>query len=68
MFFGSTYTVQLGSIGFYNPIRIDPVLDMSLETQAKGVDVVLHVTGPIDNMKLSYTSDRRSSSRKLSAC
>ena len=57
VFFGSTYTVNSGNIGFYNPIRIDPVLDISLETQAKGVDVVLHVTGPIDNMKLSYTSD-----------
>jgi len=57
VFFGSTFTVNSGSIGFYNPIRIEPVLDISLETQAKGVDVVLHVTGPIDNMKLSYTSD-----------
>ncbi len=57
VFFGSTYTVNSGSIGFYNPVRIDPVLDISLETQANGVDVVLHVTGPIDNMKLSYTSD-----------
>jgi translocation and assembly module TamB len=57
VFFGSTYTVNSGSIGFYNPVRIDPILDISLETQAKGVDVVLHVTGPIDNMKLSYTSD-----------
>jgi translocation and assembly module TamB len=32
-------------------------LDLSLETTAKGVDVVLRVTGPVDNMKLSYTSD-----------
>jgi translocation and assembly module TamB len=57
VFFGSTYTVNSGNIGFYNPVRIDPILDVNLETQAKGVDVVLHVTGPIDNMKLSYTSD-----------
>lgn len=57
VFFGSTYTVNSSSIGFFNPVRIDPILDMSLETQSKGVDVVLHVTGPIDNMKLSYTSD-----------
>jgi translocation and assembly module TamB len=57
VFFGSTYTVNSGSIGFYNPLRIEPVLNVSLETQAKGVDVVLSVTGPIDNMKLSYTSD-----------
>lgn len=57
VFFGSTYTVNSGSIGFYNPLRIEPVLNVNLETQAKGVDVVLTVTGPVDNMKLSYTSD-----------
>ncbi len=56
-FFGATYTVDTGSISFYNPIRIEPILDVSLETQAKGVNVTLSVTGPIDNMKLSYTSD-----------
>jgi translocation and assembly module TamB len=57
VFFDSTYTVNTGTIGFYNPVRIDPVLNLSLETQTKGVDVVLRVTGPVDNMKLSYTSD-----------
>ena len=57
VFFGSTYTVDNGTIGFYNPVRIEPVLDLSLETQAKGVTVVVRVTGPVDNMKLSYTSD-----------
>lgn len=57
VFFGSTYTVNNGTVSFYNPVRIEPVLNVSLETRAKGVDVVLTVTGPIDNMKLSYTSD-----------
>jgi translocation and assembly module TamB len=57
VFFGSTYTVNSGTIGFYNPIRIEPILDLSLETLSKGVDVVLKVTGPIDNLNLSYTSD-----------
>jgi translocation and assembly module TamB len=57
LFFGSKYTVQSGSISFFNPVRIEPMLDMSLDTQAKGVDVTLRVTGPVDNMKLSYTSD-----------
>jgi translocation and assembly module TamB len=32
-------------------------LDLNLETKSKGVDVSLRVTGPIDNLKLSYTSD-----------
>jgi translocation and assembly module TamB len=57
VFFGSKYEVTSGSIAFYNPVRIEPVLDVTLKTQAKGVNVVLTVTGPIDNMKLSYTSD-----------
>jgi translocation and assembly module TamB len=57
VFFGSTYTVTSGTIAFYNPVRIEPILDLSLETKTRGVDVVLRVTGPIDNMKLSYTSD-----------
>lgn len=57
VFFGSSYTVENGTIGFYNPVRIEPILDISLQTQAKGVNVVLRVTGPIDNMNLSYTSD-----------
>jgi translocation and assembly module TamB len=57
VFFGATYTVDRGSIAFYNPVRIDPVLDISLETTAQGVHVVLHVTGSIEDMHLSYTSD-----------
>jgi translocation and assembly module TamB len=57
VFFGSKYQVNSGTIGFYDPLRIEPILDLSLETQAKGVNVVLNVTGPIDNMKLSYTSE-----------
>jgi translocation and assembly module TamB len=56
-FFGATYTVDTGTISFYDPIRINPILDVSLETQSKGVTVTLQVTGPLDNMKMSYTSD-----------
>ncbi|HYI93855.1 MAG TPA: translocation/assembly module TamB domain-containing protein [Bryobacteraceae bacterium] len=57
VFFGSEYRVSSGTISFYNPVRIEPILNVTLETQAKGVHVVLTVSGPIDNMKLSYTSD-----------
>ena len=56
-FFSATYTVNSGTIGFYNPLRIEPIMDINLETHAQGVDVTLRVTGPVDNMKLSYTSD-----------
>ncbi len=57
VFLGSSFTVQAGTIGFFNPLQIDPVLDVSLETQTQGIDVTLRVTGPIYNMKLSYTSN-----------
>ncbi len=57
VFFGTKYTVNRGVVAFYNPFRIDPTLDISLETKTQGVDVVLNVTGPIDNMNLSYSSD-----------
>jgi translocation and assembly module TamB len=57
LFFGSKYNISTGNIGFFDPLRVEPILDFSLETKAKGVNVVLKVTGPVDNMKLSYTSE-----------
>jgi translocation and assembly module TamB len=57
VFFGSEYRVTSGTVTFYNPTRIEPVLNMTLETVAKGVTVVLNVSGPIDNLKLNYSSD-----------
>jgi len=57
VFFGNSYTVNNGSINFYNANAIQPILDLSLETQSQGVDVTLGVTGPADNLKLSYRSD-----------
>ncbi|HVW08366.1 MAG TPA: translocation/assembly module TamB domain-containing protein [Bryobacteraceae bacterium] len=57
VFLGSSFSVDAGTIAFYNPLSIDPILDISLETQTQGIQVTLRVTGPIDNMKLSYTSN-----------
>lgn len=55
--FGSTYTVDSGTIGFFNTARIEPRLDLNLETEAQGVTVTLQVKGPLDNLKLSYSSN-----------
>jgi translocation and assembly module TamB len=57
IFFGNEYTVNRGVIAFYNPLKIQPQLNVSLETTVQSVDVVLTVTGPIENLKLSYRSD-----------
>ena len=57
IFFGSKYNIDQGTISFYDPHKIDPILNVSLETMAKGITVVLSVNGPMDRMKLTYTSD-----------
>ncbi len=57
VFFGNTYTVTTGTVNFYDPNSINPVLNVSLETIAQGVNVTLGVTGPMDNLKLNYRSD-----------
>ncbi len=57
IFFGTKYTVNQGTVSFYSPYAIQPVLNIDLETVAKGVDVVLNISGPIDDMKLTYHSD-----------
>ncbi len=57
VFFGTKYTVNQGSVAFYNPLRIAPVLDVDLQTVAKGVEVTLNISGPVEDMKLTYHSD-----------
>ena len=57
VFFGTEYLVNSGSVAFYNPLKIEPILNVDLETTAQGVDVILTVAGPVNNMKLTYRSD-----------
>lgn len=56
-FFGNKYTINQGSISFFNPAKIDPILNVDLETKARGVEVTITVTGPINNLHASYRSD-----------
>lgn len=57
IFFGTRYNINQGSIAFYNPIRVEPVLDIDLETKARGVDVTLTVSGPLGKLNLTPRSD-----------
>jgi translocation and assembly module TamB len=56
-FFGNKYSINDGSISFFNPVKLEPVLDVSLETRARGVDVTINVTGPVTKLNVSYRSD-----------
>jgi len=57
VFFGNKYTLNQGSISFFNPASIDPILNIDLETKARGVDVTLKITGPANKPNLSVQSD-----------
>ncbi|HWQ56730.1 MAG TPA: translocation/assembly module TamB domain-containing protein [Bryobacteraceae bacterium] len=57
VFFGTRYNISQGSISFFNPARIEPILNIDLETKARGVDVTLTVSGPIEKLNLTPRSD-----------
>ena len=57
LFLGTKYTVDGGSVSFYDPVKIAPVLDIDLETKAQGVDITLTISGPVDHLTLIPSSD-----------
>ncbi|HEX6893901.1 MAG TPA: translocation/assembly module TamB domain-containing protein, partial [Bryobacteraceae bacterium] len=56
-FFGNKYSINRGDIRFLNPARIEPVLDMDLETQVRGITVDVSFSGPLNKLNFSYHSD-----------
>lgn len=56
-FFGNKYTISHGEISFFNPAKIEPVLNLDLESRVRGVVVTLHFAGPVSKMNVSYRSD-----------
>nr|MCU0731204.1 translocation/assembly module TamB [Hyphomonas sp.] len=56
-FFGSKYTIKRGDINFYNTSKIEPVLDMDVETRIRAVTVGINFSGPVNKLNVSYRSD-----------
>ena len=56
-FFGTKYTINRGDIRFLNPSRIEPTLDMDLETQVRGITVDISFSGTLSKLNFSYRSD-----------
>ncbi|HWQ53087.1 MAG TPA: translocation/assembly module TamB domain-containing protein [Bryobacteraceae bacterium] len=56
-FFGNRYKVDQGSVAFYNPNRLEPIVNIDLTTRVRGIDVTLTVSGPVNRMQLTYRSD-----------
>jgi translocation and assembly module TamB len=65
--FGNKYTVNRGDIRFVNPVKIDPILDMDLETKARGVTVNIGVSGTLQKLNVNYSSDPPMQPREIIA-
>jgi len=55
--FGNRYTVNRGDIRFLNPVKIEPVFDLDLETRTKGITVNVTVSGSPERLAVNYSSD-----------
>lgn len=56
-FFGTRYTIDRGEVLFSNPLKIEPNIDLNLETRIRGIVVNLTVSGTPQKLNLSYRSD-----------
>lgn len=54
---GTRYTINRGEIRFLNPVKIEPTVDMDLETRLRGITVNVTLAGPPNNLKMNWSSD-----------
>jgi translocation and assembly module TamB len=55
--FGTRFSLNRGEVSFVNAVRVEPVLDLDLETQARGVTVDITVSGTPNKLNFNYRSD-----------
>jgi len=56
-FFGTKYNLSQGTIAFYNPVKVEPILNLDLDTRARGIDITITVSGPLTKLSLTPRSD-----------
>jgi len=66
-FQGRTYVIRRGSLDFVNPRKLDPLFDIEAETQIRSYRVTLHVSGTLDRITPTLTSDPPLSSLQILA-
>lgn len=57
LFQGTKFTINQGSISFFNPSKLEPIFDIDLETKARGIDITLTIGGPLNKLNLTPRSD-----------
>ncbi len=66
-FQGQTYVVQRGTLDFVNPRRLEPLFDIEAETRVRAYRVTLRVSGTLERVTPSFTSDPPLSSLQILA-
>jgi hypothetical protein len=66
-FQGRTYLVQRGTLDFVNPRRIDPLFDIEAVTRINSYSVTLRVSGTLERVTPTLTSDPPLSSLQILA-
>jgi translocation and assembly module TamB len=54
---GTRYDLQRGDISFTNPVRIEPLIDLSANARVEDYDITLSLHGTPDKMAVTYRSD-----------
>ena len=65
--FGNRYTVNRGEIRFLNPVKIEPTLNVALETSTRGITVNVALSGSPQKLTVNYSSDPPLQSREIIA-
>ncbi|MGI9075386.1 MAG: translocation/assembly module TamB domain-containing protein [Bryobacteraceae bacterium] len=55
--FGTKYSINRGEVNFVNPVKFEPVLDLDLQTQTRGITVDITVSGTLSKLNINYRSD-----------
>ncbi len=55
--FGTRYRINRGQISFIDTNKIEPVLDLDLQTQARGITVDVTISGTLNHLNIAYRSD-----------
>ncbi len=66
-FQGRTYVIQRGTLDFVNPRRLDPLFDIEAETRIRSYRVTLRVSGTLERVTPTLTSDPPLSSLQILA-
>lgn len=57
IFRGNRYILLPSSLDFINPFRLEPMLNLSVDTTVQEYNVHLLFRGPVDQIRTTYTSD-----------